>query len=598
MSNYHKLIIETIDHEKLSAIVYPSQQWINKKEPSLTILTMEPYRLQTYNINSTDYWGSFLQQQGYNYVALDIRGTGQSTGIPVDEYSREEMDDTLTVISTIIKQPWSNAKIIMWGISYSGFTALQTCLSASMYKLDDIIVSAFVMHATDDRWKTDIHWWGGVKTVTDWLQYATSMTSFNLAPQLKKDGSLSLCNNKDRINEKPWVMNWLTKNKSYWKQGSIASQACHIKIPILLFGGFHDLYLDAMVRLHHLLPNNITIISQKGHDYPTNHNELFLWWLKNYHTIKGKTIYYKPFEYSWIKIINDKKNTIFNWDKGGIIPLKFICGPLFRYRSQSPCLSVKEQLDAHALHFPFEIIYKKNMAYIDTPLIEFTVRDPPSDFYIVAWILDEKGYLYSMGVQRYINCQSIHKLKMSPLCIPRSTKKTFGLYMSISNVPTLIPQFWLKEPIHILQCKMTLMTSNYENVKNNELFPEGSTELYVDDNLTKGIIFEPNKSLLFLSTLQKECPMVKTKHKLPPNADYECEDERFNILIDNDYLHATFHDDMELYDKYNNSIIIHTITQLFAVDKMGTLLVDSYQAKSKNINDIKLISSWVREFSL
>ena len=52
---------------------------------------------------------------GYACVRVDIRGTGNSGGICVDEYSEQELLDGLEVIEWIAAQPWCDGKVGMVG---------------------------------------------------------------------------------------------------------------------------------------------------------------------------------------------------------------------------------------------------------------------------------------------------------------------------------------------------------------------------------------------------------------------------------------------------------------------------------------------------
>src|SRR4051812_32449560 len=61
---------------------------------SLTVLRADPYRSQTYRRASrTDWLGELLTTHGYHFVALDVRGTGASTGVACDEYPEHESSD-------------------------------------------------------------------------------------------------------------------------------------------------------------------------------------------------------------------------------------------------------------------------------------------------------------------------------------------------------------------------------------------------------------------------------------------------------------------------------------------------------------------------
>lgn len=60
---------------------------------------------------------------GYNYIGVNLRGTGCSSGT-FDFFQPKEATDAVAVIAWIRKQPWSNGKVGMIGKSYPGITQL------------------------------------------------------------------------------------------------------------------------------------------------------------------------------------------------------------------------------------------------------------------------------------------------------------------------------------------------------------------------------------------------------------------------------------------------------------------------------------------
>jgi putative CocE/NonD family hydrolase len=60
---------------------------------------------------------------GYNYIGVNLRGTGCSSGT-FDFFQPAEAKDGAAVIAWIRKQPWSNGKVGMIGKSYPGITQL------------------------------------------------------------------------------------------------------------------------------------------------------------------------------------------------------------------------------------------------------------------------------------------------------------------------------------------------------------------------------------------------------------------------------------------------------------------------------------------
>ena len=578
--------IKTQDGEVLSGLLYAAH-----KRASATVLRIDPYREQTYNWERNRDLGHFLQRHGYNYLAIDVRGTGQSTGIATDEYSEQEEMDHLAILRFIVEQPWSNGQIIPYGISYSGFTALQFSLTAAKHNHlnnNTNVVAAFVMHASDDRWKTDVHWWGGVKTVTDWLQYATAMSSYNLLPRLN---GKSATNERWKTN-KPWVLNWVTKKPAYWKQGSIGEEAAKITIPVFLYGGFHDLYVDAMVRLSETLPRNLLVVSQQGHELPPNHDELLLWWLTNYTKTNTRQDAYYFIRDRWLHIIKRKGNSnnkvVKKWRHGGIVSLQRIYGPLFRYREQS-ILPLKAQLDAHGLRFAFSLTA---MVVIGAPIVEIQVRNPPADFYLVAWLLDENGKVESIGTNRFGGEEGTRKtIVMAPVGIKlEKSGCCYYLYLTTSNLPNLIPQFWLRRSIVVDSCQLTFQIASYDF--NQAAVPLPNQSSYVDQDLGGKTRFA--KESLVLTTKSIECQ--EPKNRLPIGApDYECEDETMNIGVTKDHLDAEFYDQSKMYTKrkHGEELSILSITRLHAEGKKGMLSVSSYALPQQT-----LISCFKEDFPL
>ncbi|MVU82685.1 CocE/NonD family hydrolase [Nocardia sp. ET3-3] len=66
-----------------------------------------------------------LIARGYVHVAVDVRGTGTSTG-RLEIMSAREQRDHLEVLAWVRRQSWCNGDLAMTGISYLAITALQT----------------------------------------------------------------------------------------------------------------------------------------------------------------------------------------------------------------------------------------------------------------------------------------------------------------------------------------------------------------------------------------------------------------------------------------------------------------------------------------
>ena len=89
------------------------------------ILEMIPYRKDDWRANADEARGQYLARHGYALCRVDVRGTGRSHGVALDEYTADETRDGYDAVEWLAAQPWCNGNVGMWGISYGGFSAIQ-----------------------------------------------------------------------------------------------------------------------------------------------------------------------------------------------------------------------------------------------------------------------------------------------------------------------------------------------------------------------------------------------------------------------------------------------------------------------------------------
>ena len=107
----------------------------------------------------------YYASHGYACVRVDIRGSGDSDGLPMDEYVLQEQDDGVEIIRWIASQPWCSGAVGMEGISWSGFNSLQVAARRPP------ALKAIITHcSTDDRYADDAHYKGGciLEDMFDW----------------------------------------------------------------------------------------------------------------------------------------------------------------------------------------------------------------------------------------------------------------------------------------------------------------------------------------------------------------------------------------------------------------------------------------------
>jgi predicted acyl esterase len=190
----------------------------------------------------------YLAGHGYAAVRVDIRGSGESEGILLDEYTEQEQDDALEVIAWLVEQPWCTGAVGMWGISWGGFNSLQVAA-----RRPPALGAIITMCSTDDRYADDVHYRGGCVLALDMLHWASSMLTWNARPpdpRLLGDGWREIW--LDRLEwTPPYIEAWLghQRRDAYWQHGSVCEDFGAIECPVFAVGGFADGYTNAVPRL-------------------------------------------------------------------------------------------------------------------------------------------------------------------------------------------------------------------------------------------------------------------------------------------------------------------------------------------------------------
>jgi putative CocE/NonD family hydrolase len=241
--------IRARDGVQLSANLWlpiPAEEEPEARFPA--ILEMIPYGKDNWRRNADVPRGTYLAKRGYVLCRLDVRGTGSSGGIALDEYTEAETRDGFDAVEWLAAQPWCTGAVGMWGISYGGFTAIQVA------KLRPPHLRAIVpIQATDDRYLTDVHYVGGCVTASELSQYAVSQLAMNAMPPdpaIVGEGWKAAWGERLEATP-PWLFEWLRRQRDepYWRSGSLAPDYDAIEAAILNVGGWMDSYVDAALRM-------------------------------------------------------------------------------------------------------------------------------------------------------------------------------------------------------------------------------------------------------------------------------------------------------------------------------------------------------------
>ena len=234
------------------------------------VLEMIPYGKDNWRRNADIARGTYLAQRGYVLCRVDVRGTGSSAGVALDEYTATETEDGYDAVEWLAAQPWCSGAVGMWGISYGAFTSIQVA------KLRPPHLRAIVpVQGTDDRYLSDIHYIGGCVTASELSQYAVSQVAMNAMPPDPAFRGVDWREEwRDRLEvTPPWLVEWLRQQHDgpYWRQGSLAPEYGAIEAAILNVGGWMDSYVDAAFRMQAACPApSRTIVGNWVHGLPAS----------------------------------------------------------------------------------------------------------------------------------------------------------------------------------------------------------------------------------------------------------------------------------------------------------------------------------------
>ena len=265
--------IRVIHHAPITlsdGIILSAMIWLPEDaeaNPVPAILEYLPYRKRDGTSERDALNHPYFAGHGYASVRVDIRGSGDSEGVLLGEYLKQEQDDALEILKWIAAQPWCTGSIGMIGISWGGFNGLQ--IAARRPPELKAIVS---ICSTDDRYADDIHSMGGALLV-DKLGWGSTMFAINATPP-----DPALLGDKwrdmwmDRLNKSGfWIEQWHQHQRrdELLKHGSICEDYSAVQCPVYLVGGWADGYSNAVPRMMENLQAPCKgLIGPWAHKYP------------------------------------------------------------------------------------------------------------------------------------------------------------------------------------------------------------------------------------------------------------------------------------------------------------------------------------------
>ncbi|MGR3837146.1 MAG: CocE/NonD family hydrolase [Cognatishimia sp.] len=236
--------------------------------PVPAILEYIPYRRRDRTRLRDESMHPRFATAGYASIRVDMRGSGDSDGVMLDEYSHQEIQDGHDLVQAIAAQDWCDGSVAMFGKSWGAFTTFQVAA-----KQPPALKCIMPVMGTDDRWLEDIHFYGGVLS-GDNFWWGSVMQLYNAMPP---DPEIVGINNwldiwQDRLDAVHfWPAHWLehqTRDDN-WRRGSISENYDAIQIPVYYVGGWADLYRDTPFRIAQNLKAPVKVIMGPwAHLYP------------------------------------------------------------------------------------------------------------------------------------------------------------------------------------------------------------------------------------------------------------------------------------------------------------------------------------------
>jgi predicted acyl esterase len=221
--------------------------WVPEETPAPVVLEALPYRMDDLTSSYSSEYERLCREGSLAVARVDLRGTGSSGGIALDEYPPQEQADLAEVIAWLAAQDWCSGRVGMYGTSYSGFNSIQMAIERP-----PALGAICAIYATDDRYTDDVHYTGGALRGLDLLDYVLYMAALVVLPPVPsvfgegwRDEWLRRIEGSE-----PWLLRWLEEQVDgpYWRHGSLRPGYERIACPTMLVGGWADGYRNNTFR--------------------------------------------------------------------------------------------------------------------------------------------------------------------------------------------------------------------------------------------------------------------------------------------------------------------------------------------------------------
>lgn len=206
---------------------------------------------------------------GFASVRVDVRGHGNSDGVPGDECGAVELADGVAVVEWLARQPWCSGRVGMFGVGPGGRAALQIAALAPAP-----LRAVVAVCASDDPYDNGGPLLGGAVTGLG-LHGGGAVRLAHAArpPDPRYTGGRWRRMWLSRLAAvEPATHTWLTHRRrdAYWQSAGVGDDTAAVRAAVLAVGGLHDPGRDSVPRLVERLPEGRVsgLVGPWPHGYP------------------------------------------------------------------------------------------------------------------------------------------------------------------------------------------------------------------------------------------------------------------------------------------------------------------------------------------
>ena len=300
--------------------------------PVPAIVEYIPYRKRDFTRTRDEPMHHYFAGHGYAAVRVDVRGSGESDGVLLDEYAEQELADGVAVIDWLAARPWCTGAVGMIGKSWGGINVLEIAA-----RRPPALRAIITVCGSDDRYADDAHYMGGCLLNENLTWGSMLLTSSALPPDPALVGERWRALWLARLDHAvlfPEV--WLRHQRrdAYWRRADLERITC----AVYAVGGWADAYTNAIPRLlAGLTAPRKGLIGPWAHVYPHSGSpgpaigflqEALRWWdrwLKEIDT----GVLDEPLFRIWMQESHDDGRWVAEatWPSPRIVPKRLALGP-------------------------------------------------------------------------------------------------------------------------------------------------------------------------------------------------------------------------------------------------------------------------------